>query len=357
MLWVGFNTNLIESINSESITCNLELLAHTITCKRKRKKDNIEHGTEFHKNGNKKYEGQLKNGIPHGQGIYYYEKGNKYYEGQFENGNSHGHGTYYHEYKINIRTHEKLEEQGYKYYEGDVVNGKKHGFGKLYDKFNGRLTYEGEFENGKVHGKGKEYNINGKVYSGQYVNNLRHGLGITYDFSGEIESMGEFYCDLLNGQGKTYFRGNFLRTGEFKAGKLNGQGKEYYISGRLKYEGEWKAGIIHGKGTYYIDNETNDVSYSGSFENGSNIIIKNANKKNLGDNKKCSICQSDFNPRPSLYFLPCGHIFHKRCLKTWFKHKEFENENKSCPLCRADNIVIDKSSFNTELHNFIVSNL
>ena len=132
MLLINFDTNLIESIGSQSVTCNLDLLSHTVTCKRKRNSN--EDGIQYHKNGNKKYEGQLEDGIPHGKGIFYYEKGNKHYEGQFENGIPHGNGIYYYEYKTNKYDDKNLEIQGYKYYEGDFVNGKKHGYGKIYDK-------------------------------------------------------------------------------------------------------------------------------------------------------------------------------------------------------------------------------
>ncbi len=37
------------------------------------------------------YEGEYKDGKPHGQGIKYYEDGTKMYEGEFKEGLSHGH--------------------------------------------------------------------------------------------------------------------------------------------------------------------------------------------------------------------------------------------------------------------------
>ena len=40
----------------------------------------------YYENGNIKYEGELQNGIPHGQGKSYYENGNIKYAGEWQNG-------------------------------------------------------------------------------------------------------------------------------------------------------------------------------------------------------------------------------------------------------------------------------
>ena len=50
---------------------------------------------EYYKNGNKRYEGNFKNGKFHGKGILYYLNGKKHYEGNWENSKKHGKGIQY----------------------------------------------------------------------------------------------------------------------------------------------------------------------------------------------------------------------------------------------------------------------
>eukprot|EP00735_Rhodelphis_limneticus_P004648 TRINITY_DN16269_c0_g1::TRINITY_DN16269_c0_g1_i1::g.3137::m.3137 TRINITY_DN16269_c0_g1::TRINITY_DN16269_c0_g1_i1::g.3137 ORF type:complete len:161 (+),score=-2.71,sp/Q9LZV8/ATL74_ARATH/34.57/5e-11,zf-RING_2/PF13639.1/1.6e-14,zf-C3HC4_2/PF13923.1/7e-08,zf-C3HC4_3/PF13920.1/3.8e-07,zf-rbx1/PF12678.2/2.7e-06,zf-C3HC4/PF00097.20/2.1e-06,zf-RING_5/PF14634.1/5.4e-06,zf-RING_UBOX/PF13445.1/0.00034,zf-Apc11/PF12861.2/0.036,Baculo_RING/PF05883.6/0.035,RINGv/PF12906.2/0.066,zf-C3HC4_4/PF15227.1/0.064,Rtf2 len=44
--------------------------------------------------------------------------------------------------------------------------------------------------------------------------------------------------------------------------------------------------------------------------------------------RECTICLDRYSTCPSLRRLPCGHLFHDSCLKTWFK------EHHKCPNCR-----------------------
>ena len=45
--------------------------------------------------------------------------------------------------------------------------------------------------------------------------------------------------------------------------------------------------------------------------------------------KSCGICNNDFSASQTLIELPCGHVYHKRCLIDWFR----EGGNY-CPTCR-----------------------
>ncbi|KAL3646153.1 hypothetical protein CASFOL_011333 [Castilleja foliolosa] len=45
--------------------------------------------------------------------------------------------------------------------------------------------------------------------------------------------------------------------------------------------------------------------------------------------KECSICLSEFNPKAEINRLSCGHVFHKPCLEKWLNYW-----NTTCPLCR-----------------------
>lgn len=44
----------------------------------------------------------------------------------------------------------------------------------------------------------------------------------------------------------------------------------------------------------------------------------------------CSVCLTDFALGEKAMFVPCAHIFHPECLKTWFE------ENNTCPVCRYE---------------------
>ncbi len=111
----------------------------------------------WYKNGDKNgsYEGEMKNGKPHGKGINTDSKGNRY-EGDFVDGKPHGKG---------INTNSKGNR-----YEGDFVDGKPHGKGIHTDSKGNR--YEGDFVDGKPHGKGIHTSADGgKIMTPAYIEN------------------------------------------------------------------------------------------------------------------------------------------------------------------------------------------
>ncbi len=46
------------------------------------------------------------------------------------------------------------------------------------------------------------------------------------------------------------------------------------------------------------------------------------------ENKKCSICQCDFEDKEEIRIFVCLHRFHKECADAWLKKKDW------CPLCK-----------------------
>ncbi len=42
----------------------------------------------------------------------------------------------------------------------------------------------------------------------------------------------------------------------------------------------------------------------------------------------CIICRDEMTASPSTKKLPCNHIFHKNCLRSWFQRQQ------TCPTCR-----------------------
>ncbi|THD22906.1 TRAF-interacting protein [Fasciola hepatica] len=46
---------------------------------------------------------------------------------------------------------------------------------------------------------------------------------------------------------------------------------------------------------------------------------------------QCPVCQELFTPASDCFMsaLPCGHVFHKKCVETWFR------TSSTCPQCRV----------------------
>lgn len=50
--------------------------------------------------------------------------------------------------------------------------------------------------------------------------------------------------------------------------------------------------------------------------------------KKIYNNDACQICLEEFTENTEVAMLPCGHIFHVKCISEWFSQKY------ECPLCR-----------------------
>lgn len=125
-------------------------------------------GTLYNVLGNRAYEGELKNGQPHGIGTAFFEDGYTIsYHGEFKNGEPCGKGIMYY-------------EDGEKYIEGDIPSGT----GKFYSETTGELFYEGEYVDLLLNGIGTMYFDDGSYYIGEFKNNLLHGKGTLYSKDG-----------------------------------------------------------------------------------------------------------------------------------------------------------------------------
>ena len=84
------------------------------------------------------------------------------------------------------------------------------------------------------------------------------------------------------------------------------------------------------------DDDDDDDGLFTNFERGvsSNILnnlvvskIKNIDKLD-NDKKKCTICLENYANGDDSIALPCIHIFHALCIKTWLKN------HNNCPICK-----------------------
>ena len=129
----------------------------------------------------RRYIGQVINGLPEGNGVMYIDSGN-IYKGEFKNGKYDGKGIYY------------FNEEPYKgdRYEGDFKNGQRNGKG-IYFCNNGD-RYDGDFKNDKMDGKGIYYYNNGDRYEGDWKNDKMDGKGI-YCWNNGDREMGDWLND------------------------------------------------------------------------------------------------------------------------------------------------------------------
>jgi len=193
-----------------------------------------------------KYEGEIKNGLPNGQGTYTFTNGGKY-DGEWKNGEPNGQGittfpdggNYIGEYKNEKRNGQGTHtwSDGRKYV-GDYKDGVRHGHGTftLPDGF----KYEGEWKDGKQNGQGTETFPDGRKYVGKYKDGKQYGQG-TETFPDGRKYEGQWKNGERNDLGTHTWSDGRKYVGDYKDGVKHGQGSYTFPSGE-KYVGEWKKG-------------------------------------------------------------------------------------------------------------------
>jgi len=172
---------------------------------------------------NSKYVGEVKYGIPYGQGTLTYLNGNKYV-GEVKYGIPYGQGTY-------------SFPNGDKYV-GEWKDGKKHGYGTL-TYLNGE-KYVGEFKDGEKHGQGTYTWSDGRKYVGEYKDDKKHGQG-TFIWSNGDKYVGEYKDGEENSQGTYTWSDGSKYVGEYKDG-------EPWNGTIYDKEGNIHSKVVNGKG-------------------------------------------------------------------------------------------------------------
>ena len=91
-------------------------------------------------------------------------------------------------------------------------------------------------------------------------------------FGEDLNYVGEWKDDKMNGQGTLTEPNGVKYIGEWKDDKMNGQGTEIYSDGD-KYVGEWKDGKKHGRGIIY-SYDTNEVKSEVVWQNDEQVDFK-----------------------------------------------------------------------------------
>ena len=198
-----------------------------------------------------------------GQGMYRWPNG-AVYQGEMLNGLRHGQG------RMSFSEIPSV-------YEGAWIEGKRHGYGTLSLNESGTHRYQGEFHSDMKQGKGTMTYSNGDVFEGDWAADQKEGQGKMSWISLKQEYEGTWSKNKPNGYGLfTWFQqvseptaGNHALIirynrykGRFVDGQRSGYGAMYYATGS-RYEGEWLRDQKQGEGCFVF--EGGDV-WRGSFE-------------------------------------------------------------------------------------------
>ena len=240
--------------------------------------------------------GELKGGIPNGEGIIY-SNGGKVLESGILNGTS-----LISSYKIDPSRY-PYEILGGAYVQSNLPaclsSGYFHNcFGT--HTFNNGNKYIGEYRDDKHNGQGTLSFANGTRYVGEFKDDKYNGQG-TYTFASGHKYVGEFKDGKQNGQGTFNNPNGDKNVGGHKDGKYNGQGTYFYLADNQfkghQYVGEYKDGKKHGQGTYtFSDGRKYVGEWSDGKNNGQGTFTYANGDKYIGEFK-----DDEYNGQGTLY--------------------------------------------------------
>jgi hypothetical protein len=193
------------------------------------------------------YDGEVKDNLRNGYGVYVYDNKFFRYEGDWKDGKKNGQG--------------KIVMRDGSYVEGCFKDGEINGKGHKYNRSSG-TEYTGDFVNGQLQGKGK-ITVNNTIYDGEFQNNKRHGYGELNEERLNRVYKGQWYLNKKHGQGEQRYSDGSVYTGDWIQDKRQGHGEARYLDSST-YEGQWRNDMFNGHGTYV---HGNGYKYEGVFEN------------------------------------------------------------------------------------------
>lgn len=144
-----------------------------------------------------RFEGNYKEGVKDGHGVYEYGLTGNRYEGSFMNNKKHGRG--------------KFTFNSGNVYEGDFLEDMRHGQGRFTFAASSNY-YDGEWLEDRRHGHGVFRYSNNSTYEGGWKGGQRHGAATVRWMDGDVDSV-RYERDVLVGEG--------IRTCEPVAGDGN----------------------------------------------------------------------------------------------------------------------------------------
>jgi predicted nucleic-acid-binding protein len=203
------------------------------------------------------YIGEVKNGMPHGQGEYHWADGD-WHKGMFVNGARTGQGTYYNVQNKRTDT-------------GQYRDGVRVGRGKM--QWSNGEWYEGEWNDSGFNGQGEFHWDNGDWYKGAFVNNLRTGQGTYYSAKYQRTDTGQYNEGVRINRGRMKWSDGNWYDGEWNDYGSHGQGELHWANGDW-YKGEFVNNLRTGQGTCYNvqNNRTDTGQYQDGFRKGKGVM-------------------------------------------------------------------------------------
>lgn len=272
-------------LKRKKITHGLELAPNIENPQLEEKKDT---NTDY-------YEGEIKEGLPHGNGTYKFVDGTKYV-GSFVDGFFHGWGrimesdgsTYEGDFKKDLYDGEGiLKRVDGSTYTGTFSQGLASGLGKIFFSNGKTLTadfkagicvegtletenqevYTGSLKDDQPHGSGKLELANGSIYTGMFEKGLPHGYGTLFDVPHKYSYEGNFFEKNKQGKGKISYSDGSVYEGNFKYDDFFGHGKWQALNGQ-SYEGNFSNGLRSGHGKFCSIRREMGYRYIGEFKAG-----------------------------------------------------------------------------------------
>ncbi|CAI7743176.1 unnamed protein product [Closterium sp. NIES-54] len=173
-----------------------------------------------------RYEGETRDGVASGSGVYYFDEAAGKFEGEWADGKYSGLGV-------------ESWESG-SVYRGEYKRGYREGRG-LY-QFHTGDAYAGAWARGQSHGAGLQMCADGSTYAGQFSYGLKHGFGI-YTFRNGDTYAGEYFRDAMHGYGVYNFSNGQCYEGAWHDGYKQGLGRYSFRSGD-SLMGHWHLGAL-----------------------------------------------------------------------------------------------------------------
>lgn len=147
---------------------------------------------------------------------------------------------------------EQKDKWGVSYdYNGELKNGKPHGWGiARYASGSSAIRYAGQFENGFYHGKGVLMFKDSIFLAGQWQNGLLNGKGANLTASGAFY-VGDFVNGTKNGKGILIYKNNDFVSGSFGNDKINGRALSLWSSGKIMSDNYYENDKRQGPGYQY----------------------------------------------------------------------------------------------------------
>lgn len=280
--------------------------------------------------GEKMYEGEVKNGLKEGKGILRFrDNDEKFYFGEFKDGKIEGKG--------------KLFFSKEEYYEGNFKQGKFEGRGVY---LNSTCKYEGEWKAGKMEGKGKEIYPNEKkeyqnsiTFDENKKNKMEEKVLDTKKNSWHIEIDGKMCIRSYNSSSKNGKKGGNTKGKQQKRDAktvdwLNFDQDFNFAVNQISYfEGEYRGGKKNGNGKIIFGNGS---YFEGEFFD-DNI---------QGYGKFVSLNQN-FTTKKYQYNLSDGDSKQKQCIQL---HKASKNSKELSK--KGKNVIYEGQWFNNMLNGF-----